>query len=600
VTVEGSAPLSYQWWKASSPLSGRTTAALTLTNFQSADTGNDLVVVSNRWGIVTSATAQLSVNFATRDTSFSLGPSNSVNGVFALAVQPDGKILLGGDFVTLGGQTRQYLARVSANGSLDSAFNPGASGPVYPAVYSFGLRPDDRILVFGSYQTLGGLTRSNIALLNADGSVNGGFTTGVFGWLPFVYAMAMQADGETVIGGYIPALGSRPTSNLVRLNVDGSFDSSLIVDLDTYCYTLAIQTNGSIVVGGGFTNLWEPGESSAGESHLFLARLAGAGTIESSFHAGCDGGVYAVAMQADGKILVGGDFWEMGYFYDPGTWEPTPHRTLGRVNPDGTIEAGFNPPVDGAVQTLVLQADGKILVGGTLSVQGTNGWNSSNLARLNPDGTVDASFNPSSDGEVDALALQADGKILVGGAFGTLCGQPCSDVGRLNNTEPVTNSLTAAGSAINWVRGGASPEVWRVTFESSTDGTNWASLGAGARIAGGWQLTGVAIPNGVTIRARGYTVGGYHNASTWFVQTLAVAGPAAPQIARDGQFGFGTNGFGFNLSGTLGQVVAVDCSSNLVNWVALKTNTLGSGPWYFSDPAAKTKPREFYRARLVQ
>ena len=602
VTAVGTLPFGYQWHKGQTNLPGRTTAWLTLTNAQLSDAGNYLVVVSNRWGMLTSATAQLTMNLATRDTSFNPGTTNpgAPNGMYAMAVQPDGNILLGGNFLTVAGQSRSYLARVNAGGSLDTGFNPGAGGPVYPAVYGFGVRPDLSVLVVGSFQALGGQTRSNIALLNANGTLNGGFTTGVFGWLPFVYALAMQADGKTLFGGYVPAVGSRPTSNVARLNPDGTFDTSLIVDLDTYLYTLAMQTNGSILLGGGFTNLWEPGESPVGESHLFLARLNAGGTIESTFHAGTDGGIYAVAIQADGRILVGGDFWELGYFYDPGTWQPQPHRTLARVNADGTVDTTFAPAVDGAINTIVLQADGKVLVGGVLSVQGADGWAAANLARFNSDGSVDSMFNASADAEVYGLALQGDGQILVGGAFANLCGQPCYNIGRLHNTEPVTNNLACAGSTINWVRGGACPEVWRTTFEDSSDGTNWTLLGAGARVAGGWQLTGVSVPGGATVRARGYTVGGFHNASAWFVETLAAAGPPRPQIARDGKFGFGTNGFGFDLAGTAGQVLAVDCSSNLVNWVPLQTNTLGSGPWFFTDPASKTKARQFYRARVVQ
>lgn len=597
----GTGPLAWQWWKGSASMPGRTQASLTLTNLQLSDAGNYFVTVSNQWGILTSVTAQLTVNLAARDTTFSPGVTNPAtpNGVYALAVQENGQILLGGDFLAVAGQTRNFLGRLGADGSLDRAFNPGAGGPVYPAVYGFGIRPDDSILVCGSYQTIGGASRTNIALLNADGSLNSGFSTGVIGWLPFIYAMAMQADGRLMLGGYLPQFGSRPCSNVVRVNTDGTFDSSLIVDLDTYSYTLAIQTNGAIVMGGGFTNLWEPGETPSGESHLFLARLAAAGTIDGAFHAGTDGGVYAVAVQADGKTLVGGDFWEMGYFYDPGLWNPTPHRTLGRVYPNGTIDETFAPAVDGAIQTIALQADGKILLGGTLSVQTTNGWLAANLARLNPDGSVDGSFNASTDGEVDAVAIQADGKILLGGQFSSLCGQPCGALGRLNNTEPVTNSLNLSGTAITWVRGGASPEVWRVTFEASTDGTNWVSLGNGTRIVGGWLLGSVSVAPNATVRARGYVVGGYHNASTWFVESRTSASTPL-RIGHDAQFGVGPNGFGFNLQGPTGSVVVVECSSNLLNWMPLTTNTLSSSPWHFSDPSSRTKSKQFYRGRLLQ
>jgi hypothetical protein len=114
--------------------------------------------------------------------------------------------------------------------------------------------------------------------------------------------------------------------------------------------------------------------------------------------------------------------------------------------------------------------------------------------------------------------VQADGKILVGGDFTTLGGQPRNYIGRLNNTEPATQDLTYAGSTITWLRGGTSPEVWRTTFEHSPNGVTWTSLGAGARVPGGWQLTGVSLPPSGTIGARSHVTGGYNNASAWFAE----------------------------------------------------------------------------------
>ncbi len=127
------------------------------------------------------------------------------------------------------------------------------------------------------------------------------------------------------------------------------------------------------------------------------------------------------------------------------------------------------------------------------------------------------------------LAVQADGKILVGGEFTTLGGQPRNYIGRLNNTAPATQSLTYDGSTLTWLRGGTSPEVWRTTFDASTNsGTDWFGLGAGTRISGGWQLTGVSLPAVWTIRARGFVTGGEFNGSAWFVETNLVT--SAPLI----------------------------------------------------------------------
>jgi hypothetical protein len=81
---------------------------------------------------------------------------------------------------------------------------------------------------------------------------------------------------------------------------------------------------------------------------------------------------------------------------------------------------------------------------------------------------------------------------------------------------------------------------------------------------------------------------------------LTVSSPARPQIlVNDGSFGFRTNRFGFNVTGTAGQAVVVEGSTNLLDWLSLQTNTIGSGPFYFSDPNTGAFSRRFYRAVLL-
>jgi len=198
------------------------------------------------------------------------------------------------------------------------------------------------------------------------------------------------------------------------------------------------------------------------------------------------------------------------------------------------------------------------------------------------------------------VALQADGKILVGGHFSTLDGQSRTNIGRLNNTGPATQSLTFDGSALTWMRGGTSPEVWRTTFEYSPDGGNsWTDLGGGIRIAGlpagqagGWQLTGLALPTNTTFRARGYTVGGWDDSSSWFVETVLRQPLAISEML------YSANGqFGFSVGGPAGQVVVIEASTNLRAWTPLQTNTLGAAPLSFSDPQTALFLTRFYRLR---
>ena len=303
----------------------------------------------------------------------------------------------------------------------------------------------------------------------------------------------------------------------------------------------------------------------AARAAQYLGRLNTDGTLDTSFNPGADGYVDSLAVQADGKILVGGDFTTLG---------GQSAQYLGRLNADGTLDTGFNPGASYVVYSLAVQADGKIVVGGYFTTLGgqsacvsagstpTARWTPASIpertvmslrwrcrrtgrywwaaplprwvaraARILAGSMPTARWIPPSIPERTvmsySLAVQADGKILVGGAFATLGGQSRSCLGRLTPTEPATQSLAFDGSTIIWQRGGSSPEVWRTVFDGSTNGSNWISLGAGTRVAGDWQLTGLAWPTNASLRARGFVTGGYDNGSGWFVET--VTGP--PVIA---------------------------------------------------------------------
>jgi len=427
--------------------------------------------------------------------------------VLALAVQADGKIVVGGGFTRLGGQARDGIGRLNPDGTLDFAFDPGTDNWVSSLV----VQADGKILLGGSFGTVAGQPRSRIARLNADGTLDASFNPGANGE---VRSLVVQSDGKILVGGNFSTLAGQPRHCLGRLNADGTLDNSFNPDADGGVYSLAVQADGKIVVGGWFEQLGD-------EDRYCLGRLNADGTVDAGFDTSAGSGVYCLAVQADGKILVGGGFTSLC-----GQWR----YRIGRLHPDGTLDDDFTPEPDGEsvdVYSFAVQTDGKILVGG--SFDDFDCHPSPGLARLNSDGTVDSTFNPMVGGEerceVTSVALQADGKILVGGLFDTLGGQPRLNLGRLEATGPATQSLSGDGGTITWLRGGTSPEVWRTSFEVSADGSDWTLLGPGERIAGGWQLTGVSLPPGTSVRARGYVTGGCGNASGWFVESTLIPPP---------------------------------------------------------------------------
>jgi uncharacterized delta-60 repeat protein len=377
---------------------------------------------------------------------FNPGANGTVN---SLVIQADGKILVGGTFTTVGGgQACVGIARINANGSLDSGFNPVTSG----VPYFLAAQPDGKILVGESLPAPPrGQSSVSIARLNADGSADGGFNAGANGT---VYAQAMQADGKILVGGIFTTLDGQACDYLGRLNADGSLDSG--------------------------------------------------------FNPGPNGNVFSLAVQADGKVLVWGDF---------STMAGHPCGNMARLNADGSLDSGFNAGASDSVFSLALQVDGKILVGGIFTA--LDGQACNYLGRLNADGSLDSGFNPGPNGNVHSLAAQADGKVLVGGDFTVLGGQVRNEIGRIDNTDPATNNLISDGSTITWQRGGSSPEVSWTTADVFSSATGWTNLGAGTRIPGGWQWTGLSLPGDATVRARGNVAGWQYNGSSWFVESSA-------------------------------------------------------------------------------
>jgi hypothetical protein len=185
----------------------------------------------------------------------------------------------------------------------------------------------------------------------------------------------------------------------------------------------------------------------------------------------------------------------------------------------------------------------------------------------------------------------------VAGLFTSLGGEPHTDIGRLRNTDPATQSLAFKGSTLTWLRGGTSPEVWRTSFDFSTNGLDWTSLGAGTRISGGWQLTGVVVPRNASFRARGVTTGGYYNGSSWFVESKSDS-PACI-LTDDVGFGLHSNQFGFNTRAQPGQAVVIEASTNFVSWLPLQTNLVTDAKLFlFADADSGRFSRRFYRARI--
>ena len=308
-----------------------------------------------------------------------------------------------------------------------------------------------------------------------------------------VRAMLQQPDGKILVGGNSDFVDNQLTSRLRRLNADGTPDLAFAAQTGTgpdpaaLVGALALQSTGNILVGGA--NMMFYNQVPTGN----LARLTPAGAVDAAFNAGGTGFGYdpsasnpgnnirSLAVQPDDKVLVGG-------FIGSYNGQPTPN--LVRLNANGTLDAGFNVGSlgfsnggganTGIPEVIVVQPDGKIVVGGTFG--DVNGTAAFNLVRLNANGTVDNTFlSTGTNGTVRGLVRQPDGKLLVGGLFTQVNGQASGSLARLNPDGTLDagfagGTLNSNGGAILKVRLRADGTVYTSGTFSSFNGVARAGV----------------------------------------------------------------------------------------------------------------------------
>lgn len=472
---------------------------------------------ANLAGTAINCVGRLYASSGNLDVTFN--PLNVDNPANTMLAQPDGKIVLGGDFTSIAGIAREYIARFNpGNGVLDDSFDPGADS----SVYALAMQADGKILVGGAFIHLGGVAVNYLGRVQANGSIDISFIPGLDGT---VACIAVQNDGKILVAGSFHTVGTATRMHIARLNADGTVDTDFDPNVNDVVYSMDVQADGKIIIGGHFSTV-------EGTSRTRIARLNADGTIDTSFDpgAGADADVYVVAVLNDGKILAAGAFNNL---------RGQARNFIGRLNTDGTLDTGYDPNASDVIFSATAQADGKVIVGGNFTTIGAVAR--VRIARLNTDGSVDTDFNLAGGAInlVNALTLQSDAKLLVGGTFHTLGGQARGHIGRITMPEAALQSLNANGSdnSISWIQGGSSPKLEQVIFQQSSNGSTWTNLGLGASLTNGWQITGVSLPlnQNVYIRALGFARGGIYNGSGSLIESvrLAYLTTAVYQVSAD-------------------------------------------------------------------
>ena len=348
-------------------------------------------------------------------------------------ILPDQKIIIIGSF-TFANQTIRFgMAKLNPDGTTDASFTLNAKG--YGFINASAVQPDGKILVGGLFSHVNGLLNFGVARLNPDGTVDSSFNSGI-GFFKtteliggtingYVRAIAVQNDGKILLGGDFATYNNIGRGNLVRVNSNGTLDSSFLVTSSSVVHDIVVQPDNKIIVAGGG-----------------IARYNVDGTLDANFSsgAGVNDTIRSVVVQPDGKIIIGGFFTR---------YNNLTRNRIARLNPNGSLDTGFDTSIGANtfIWTTGLQVDGKILVGGGFT--SINGTTRNRIARLSSDGTLDATFDPGTgaDSPVYKILIQPNGKIFLGGGFTNFAG-----VSRKKLVEILPNGAldTNFGANLNW------------------------------------------------------------------------------------------------------------------------------------------------------
>ena len=368
------------------------------------------------------------------------GPNAAVR---SLAVEPDGRLLIAGEFTSVNGVPRNHVARLMPDGSVDLSFDPGdgASGPLY----SVARQSDGLILVGGQFTDFDGNAYSGYARLFPDGSVDTALDVRMGAAAqPVVRAVAGIAAipaAQAVVGvmdAYMFPGGTNTPAQMPSVgetNILLSFTAGVlhlgVTNFPTYTQL------GPVVIP-----LASPVEVYYGTTLLFSNNLSGSNALDLAFN-----GAASNLLVRINRGLTNGPVWIAGWTVDPGAnlvdvpsktliageftkVGPNERRRIALLSGDSLLDGAFYP--FGGFHTVVNalglytnsaqpQLLGRVLAGGDFSVL-VGGTPLGNYARLNVDGTLDQSFymGAGADKAVRAVIVQPDGKALIAGAFTTV------------------------------------------------------------------------------------------------------------------------------------------------------------------------------------
>jgi uncharacterized delta-60 repeat protein len=374
-----------------------------------------------------------------RDTTFSIGTGFS-STVRTLKIQPDGKILAGGDFTSYNGVASNRIIRLQSNGAIDTTFSIGTG--FTSTVFDIELDSSENVFACGDFTSYNGTTRNRLVRLSSTGTPDSSLVVGA-GFNGRVRKVYLNLDGSIYVLGSFTTYKNTNFRGVVKISSIGDLDYSFNTEYGlTYSGTteevgahdIQITSDNKVVLFGGIygykgeTNTYVVGmNKSANVDQEMRAQL-----IRQSFS---NGEVRDILIQPDGMVLISGTYSLKMARYDK-NW-----------NRDGTFSVTFNSGSSTSPDRLAIDSLGRILMVGLFTTVNTVSRN--HIARILKDGSLDTSFvvGTGFSSQPSIIKLQPDGKILVGGTSGTYNGQTFRGIIRLNPDGTVDNTfLLTAGT----------------------------------------------------------------------------------------------------------------------------------------------------------
>jgi uncharacterized delta-60 repeat protein len=300
---------------------------------------------------------------------------------------------------------------------------------------SLKLANSSSILAAGSFTTYITASVGRVALLNINGTIDTSFNSGS-GFDNDVYSLAQQSDGKILATGNFTNYSGSAVNRIVRLNLNGTIDTTFSIGtgLDGPGYVVKQLANGQVVVGGNFATY-------NGTARLRLVRINSNGSIDTSFNvgAGLDNTCYAIEEQSDGSLIAAGAFT---------SYSGSVANRIARINTNGTLNGTFTGTANNIIYALKTLTTGYTLVGGTFTSFNNNVSASMIVKITGSTGAFDPTFATSSvvsNPDVRAIAALTNGQIMVGGAFNYYSSTYVS-ASLITSTSPYLMRLNADGT----------------------------------------------------------------------------------------------------------------------------------------------------------